>query len=109
MAETGIIGFLIYFLTYGATLYGILKVRRRSRQLLPASSQALYVQFLGVLAFYVAGIFGSVAHVSFLILQVTVVWAFSRIVEDELAQSAAPPRPVETDYAQLFPPSAGVR
>jgi O-antigen ligase len=109
LAETGVLGFLLYFFSYGMTLYHIMQVRKRSKELLPASSQALYVQFLGVLAFYIAGIFGSVAHVSFLILQVTAVWAFSEIVDAELARRRVAYRRPESDRAPLLSSAAGAR
>lgn len=109
LAETGVLGFLIYFFSYGMTLYQIMQIRKRSRELLPASSQALYVQFLGVLAFYVAGIFGSVAHVSFLILQVTAVWAFSQIVDAELKRGRVAVRRPESERGPLLSSVAGAR
>jgi ABC-type uncharacterized transport system permease subunit len=108
MAETGIVGFALYFLAYGLTMLRVERVRRRCKKYLPDSAQALYVQELGVLAFFIAAIFGSVAHVSFLILQVTAVWAFGEVVTAELATVDANKRALRGEYvpAALPVPSA---
>jgi len=92
IAETGFVGFFLYFIAYGTTMMRLEIIRRRCKKDLPESAQALYVQELGVLAFFIAAIFGSVAHVSFLILQVTAVWAFGEVVTAELAAADAQKR-----------------
>jgi O-antigen ligase len=84
-AETGFIGVLLYFVSYITTLVQIDKVRRRAKKLLPATSQALYVYEVGTLGFFIAALFGSMAHVSFLVLHVIVTWALAEMTKKELA------------------------
>lgn len=109
LAETGVIGFLLYVIAYGTTLFQANRVRRRCRELMPVSSQALRVQMLGVFAFFLAGIFGSFAHVSFLILQMTAVWAFMKVIEDELNTGGVRTGVVGQGYAPALAPAPPTR
>jgi O-antigen ligase len=91
-AETGFIGALLYFISYITTLVQIDKVRRRAKKLLPATAQALYVYEVGTLGFFIAATFGSMAHVSFLVLHVIVTWALAEMTKKELDALRTQPR-----------------
>jgi O-antigen ligase len=84
-AETGFVGVLLYFISYITTLVQIDRVRRRAKKLLPATAQTLYVYEVGTLGFFIAATFGSMAHVSFLVLHVIVTWAVAEAAKKELA------------------------
>jgi probable O-glycosylation ligase (exosortase A-associated) len=83
-AETGIIGAFIYFFTYISTLLRINSVRRRAKTLLPHTAQTLFIFMCGVLGFFTAAVFGSMAHVSFLLLVVVITWALSDVATREM-------------------------
>jgi O-antigen ligase len=83
-AETGFVGVFIYLFAYISTLLSINKVRRRAKKVLPHTSQALFVFLSGILGFFGAATFGSMAHVSFLALTVIVAWAMSDVASKEM-------------------------
>jgi O-antigen ligase len=83
-AETGLVGAAIFFSTYVMALLQLNGVRKRAKKLLPGTSQLLYVYLAGVIGFFVTAVFGSMAHVSFLILHVIVMWVIAEAVRQEL-------------------------
>ncbi|MEO6529197.1 MAG: O-antigen ligase family protein [Gemmatimonadaceae bacterium] len=84
-AETGFIGALIFLGSYLFALLKIDGVRRRAKKLLPVTAQTLFVYEAGALGFFVAGTFGSMAHVSFLALHVILTWTIAELAESEMA------------------------
>jgi O-antigen ligase len=91
-AETGFVGVFIYLFTYIATLVSINSVRRRAKKLLPHTSQALFVFLSGILGFFTAAVFGSMAHVAFLPLTVIVAWTLSDVATKEMDKLEAEKR-----------------
>ena len=83
-AETGFVGMLIYIISYITALVQIDKVRRRVKKLLPLTAHTLYVYEVGTIGFFVAATFGSMAHVSFLVLHVIVTWALAEMAKREM-------------------------
>jgi O-antigen ligase len=83
-AETGFVGVLIYILSYIGTLVKIDSIRRRAKKLLPATAQTLFVYEAGTLGFFISAVFGSMAHVSFLVLHMVLTWAIADQVKREL-------------------------
>jgi probable O-glycosylation ligase (exosortase A-associated) len=88
-AETGFVGVFIYLFTYISTLVSINSVRRRAKKLLPQTSQSLFVFLSGILGFFTAAVFGSMAHVAFLPLSVIVAWTLSDVATKEMNQMEA--------------------
>jgi probable O-glycosylation ligase (exosortase A-associated) len=83
-AETGIPGLFIFLALVVSTTFTSERIRRRSRKLLPRASGQLFYLEIGVLAFFVAGIFGSFAHLSFLYIHLAVLWVLAVITERDL-------------------------
>jgi putative inorganic carbon (hco3(-)) transporter len=83
-AETGIVGALIWIMSYIAALVNIDRVRRRAKPLLPRTAQTLFICEAGSIGFFTAGLFGSMAHVSFPLLHVCLTWALAEAVKQEL-------------------------
>jgi len=83
-AETGLVGAAIFFLSYLFTLWRINSVRRRAKKVLPGTARMMFAYLAGTLGFFVSAIFGSMAHVSFLILEVIIMWVIAEVVEREL-------------------------
>ena len=104
-AETGLVGLAIFIASYLGTLISIERIRRRAKQLRPRTAQTLFVLELGTVGFFIAAIFGSMAHVSFLVLQVVTTWSIADLLKRELA-SATPRRRV--DGMQLMAPVVDV-
>lgn len=84
-AETGIVGAIIWILSYLGTLIAIDKVRRKAKAVLPRTAQTLFVCEAGSIGFYTAGLFGSMALLSFPLLHVCLTWALAEVVKQELA------------------------
>jgi len=68
LAETGFIGLGLFLGMLGSAFFTAERVRRRWRKVYPDAAQQLYALELGLIAFLVAGIFGSFAKLSFLYL-----------------------------------------
>jgi len=83
-AETGYVGAAIFFSSYLFTLLWINGVRKRAKKLLPGTSRMMYAYLAGTIGFFVCAVFGSMAHVSFLLLQVIIMWVITDVVQREL-------------------------
>ena len=83
-AETGLVGAAIWFTSYLLALLRINAVRKRAKKLLPGTSRLLFAYLAGTIGFFVSAVFGSMAHVSFLVLMVIYMWAIAEVVEQEL-------------------------
>jgi O-antigen ligase len=88
LAETGVVGFVIFIISYAGALIEIERVRRRVKQARPRTAQLLYALEAGAIGFFIAGLFGSMAYVSFLILHVVLTWCVAEMVKRELAVAA---------------------
>ena len=107
-AETGFVGAAILFGSYFFALLGINSIRRRAKKLLPATSQMLFVYLAGIIGFFVSATFGSMAHVSFLILHVIFMWSIAEILRQELDESKKG-RLIVTKAAPVAPRRRAVR
>lgn len=77
LAETGVVGLTLFVLTIFATVIRAERIRRNSRDVLPRTTmQLLYLEF-GLLAFFIAGVFGSFSRLSFLYLHLMLIWTLS--------------------------------
>jgi probable O-glycosylation ligase (exosortase A-associated) len=83
LAETGVPGTLIFVGLVASTLLGAERIRRRHRWTAPRQAMALFILEMGLLAFMVAGIFGSLAYLAFFHLHVVLLWAWSQAVQTE--------------------------
>ena len=88
-AETGLVGIVIWVATYLATLIAIDSSRRKLKKIRPLTSQVVFAMEIGTLGFFVAAIFGSMAHVSFLVLHVVTMWSIVELMRREVAAGAA--------------------
>jgi O-antigen ligase len=87
LAETGIPGFIVFV---GMVLSVGLKaerVRRRCRRESPRLAMPLYFLEVALLAFFVAGLFGSFASVTYLYVHLGFLWSCSVITERELERT----------------------
>ena len=88
-AETGLPG-LILFIAMVASVAVPAELTRRRAKGTPRATQLLALE-LGLLGFLVAGIFGSFGKLSFLYVQLSLIWAATDLTKRELAELAAPP------------------
>lgn len=88
-AETGFIGLAIFVGSYLLAFLSVESTRRKLRKLRPQTAQILYAMEVGGLGFFVAAIFGSMAHVSFLVLHVVTMWCVAELMKREVASAAA--------------------
>jgi O-antigen ligase len=88
-AETGLIGIVIWASTYLAAFVAVDGARRKLKKVRPATSQAVYAMEVGAVGFFIAAIFGSMAHVSFLVLHVITMWSLVEMMKREAAVGAA--------------------
>ena len=90
-AETGLPG-LVLFLTMIAFVVVPTERTRRAAKGTPRATQLLALE-LGLLGFMVAGIFGSFAKLSFLYIQLALMWATAEVTRRELAGQSVGARP----------------
>lgn len=96
-AETGYPGLVIFLLLITATAVSAERVRRRLKPVLPRSAARLWLLEVSLLAFLIAGIFGTFPQLAFLYLHLAVVAATTEMDRRALArtlatQRGAPPR-----------------
>jgi O-antigen ligase len=88
-AETGIPGAILFLTMVAVVAVPADQMRRRARGT-PRAHQLLALE-LGLLGFMLAGIFGSFAKLSFLYIQLAVMWAVTDITKRELAAASTVP------------------
>src|SRR5688500_3299867 len=84
-AEMGYPGVFLFLLTFGMVAVRAERVRRLTRHVAPRTAQQLLFLELGLLAFFVAGIFGSYAHLAFAWVHLVLVWTFAESAAEETA------------------------
>jgi O-antigen ligase len=89
-AETGFPGLILFLGTFAAVALPAERVRKRARAVMPAVSRQLAFLELGLLAYFMAGVFGSYSHLSFTYLHAVLVWAFAEAVSAQLAAARRP-------------------
>ena len=88
-AEAGFVGLFIFVTSYLAAFISVDSTRRKLKKLRPQTSQVLFAMEVGGVGFFVAAIFGSLAHVSFLVLHVVTMWSVAELMKREVAAAAA--------------------
>ena len=106
-AETGFIGLAIFVSSYLVAFLSVESTRRKLRKLRPRTAQILYAMEVGGLGFFVAALFGSMAHVSFLVLHVITMWCVAELMKREVAAAAAARR--VRDHQLAHGPAVPVR
>jgi hypothetical protein len=103
VAENGVIGAALFFSIFIATLVFADRLRRRLDQVSRQHAIQLYAAELSLLAFFVAGIFGSFTSITFTYLHAMVVWCMAHtlwlqhlrgpaVLNPALAPAAAAPQ-----------------
>lgn len=87
LAENGAIGLLLFLLLVGATIWKSVTVRHRIRGALPWGTMQLRFLELGLIAFLVAGIWGSYSKLTFLYVHIALIWALATTAEREFNQA----------------------
>ena len=95
-AETGIPGLLLFLSTVGVVAVTSERTRRLARGT-PRANQLLALE-LGLLAFMLAGVFGSFAKLSFLYMQLAIMWSVTDITKREMANADI--RPTRSSFPQ---------
>jgi len=108
-AETGFVGLIIFVASYLSTFVAIEATRRRLKKLRPSSAQTLYALEVGALGFFIAAVFGSMAHVSFLVLHVITIWSIAELMKREVAADVAKRRVQAFQLANAGTPQPAAR
>ena len=86
--ENGIPGLLLFLALVGVSLRHARRTRKRCQVLLPRAAQQLRFLELGLIAFLVAGIWGSYSKLAFLYVHIGLMWAVGRACEADLRAMA---------------------
>ena len=84
LAETGTVGGLLYLALLIAVFVPAERLRRRARGVLPRSAQQLGFLQAGLIMFFIAGVFGSFAHLATTYLVIALLWSVCESVTEEL-------------------------
>ncbi|HEX2167284.1 MAG TPA: O-antigen ligase family protein, partial [Longimicrobiales bacterium] len=79
LAVTGFPGLAFFLAMIGMVLLQAQRARRAIQAVAPERADQIYYAQLGLIGFLVAGIFGSYAKLTFLYLQLVIVWAMSEL------------------------------
>jgi probable O-glycosylation ligase (exosortase A-associated) len=90
-AETGLIGFALFMSIIVVTVRYAERVRRRAATRDPAGAHQLLLLEFGMLAYLVAGIWGSYAKLNMLYLHLVLLWCTAKALETESVGVAPPP------------------
>jgi O-antigen ligase len=90
LAETGAPGLLLFLGLVLTTVWKAERIRRACRTRFPrASTHLLYLEF-GLAAFLVAGIFASLAYLTFLYIHLVLIWVVAEACRQDLAVGRRP-------------------
>jgi probable O-glycosylation ligase (exosortase A-associated) len=84
LAETGIIGFILFAGLIWSVVSDAERTRRRSRSVLPGRSAQIYFMELGLLGYFIAGIWGSYQAMVLTYLFLAVIYSAVQVVKSEL-------------------------
>ncbi len=82
-AENGYPGLILFLLLVGVTISRSRRVRKRCSVVLPSAAQQLRYLEIGLIAFLVAGIWGSYGKLAFLYVHIALIWALAAAIEAE--------------------------
>jgi len=85
LAETGVPGTILLLGLIGSVAIRAERVRRECKRRSPELAMPLFFLEVGLLAFFVAGTFGSFAYLSFLYIHLTLLWVTVDLTRRELA------------------------
>lgn len=83
LAETGVVGFLLFVGLVTVTLVDARRTRRRCRRLFPRAALQLKFLELGLVTYLIAAVFGSVSHLVFTHLYLAIVYGATQVLKQE--------------------------
>lgn len=92
LAETGIVGFLLFFSMVGVTVRAAERARRRIKSVAPTRASQLFYMELGLLGYFVAGIWGSYSMMVLTYLYLAVIYCAARLADTDATSRSAIPR-----------------
>ena len=84
LAETGVVGFCLFFIMVGTTAWQAELTRRRAKQSHPALATQLYYMEVGLLGYFVAGIWGSYSMMVLTYVYLAVIYAATNLLKAQL-------------------------
>jgi probable O-glycosylation ligase (exosortase A-associated) len=88
LAETGVVGFCLFFGMVGTTLMEADRTRRRAKHTHPARAAQLFYMEVGLFGYFVAGIWGSYSTMVLTYLYLTLIYAATQMLRRELTTPA---------------------
>lgn len=92
LAESGLVGFILFFGMVGATVYDAEKTRRRARLVDPARATQIFYMEVGLFGYFVAGIWGSYELMVLTYLYIAVLYSATRVLKSQLPPANATAR-----------------
>jgi probable O-glycosylation ligase (exosortase A-associated) len=89
LAETGIVGFILFFSMVTVSMREAELVRRRAKQSHPARAAQLFYMEVGLVGYFVAGIWGSYSMMVLTYLYLAVLYSTARTLSEEISAGNA--------------------
>ena len=114
LAETGWVGFILYFSAIGLALRRVSRIRRKWKRAAPRAVHQVAMLQWGFIAFMVAAIFASLSHYAYFYIHLTVMWVGAEVLDQDMkalkkaaSQTSAPaPPPAAAATPGAFPAPA---
>jgi O-antigen ligase len=84
LAETGVPGLVFFLCLVFSVVIGAERVRRACKRRAPPRAMVLFFLEMGLLAFFVAGTFGSFGYLAFLYIHLMLLWVTAEVTRREL-------------------------
>ena len=94
LAETGVLGMIFFLGMIASVVISADRVRRDCKRRAPQLAMPLFFLEVGLLAFFVAGIFGSFAYLAFLYIHLALLWVTADVTRRELARGVGAGAPM---------------
>ena len=108
-AENGIPGLLLLLFLIGHTLWRAARVRKRCEQILPREASQLRWLQQGLIAFLLAGIFGTYVRFPFLYIHLILMWSLAELCDREFTRRVGTRAPQVGAAPRRLAISAGYR
>ena len=90
LAETGVVGFVLFFTLVATTVRDAELTRRRAKLTHPARATQIYYLEVGLFGYFVAGIWGSFSMMVLTYVYLAVIYSTTQILKAELSPQSAP-------------------
>jgi O-antigen ligase len=106
LAETGVPGLALFLAVVISVLRTVRRARRHASRAFPVEAEMLRWLQYALIAYLIAGVFGSFAKLAFLYVYLALLWSAARLVYTAGAAAGTPTEPPSPDQSAIAPQRA---